>query len=162
MDYLFYIVLFCFALLGAITGIACIHDRFRCNRHAATPVQTNTYPVLPSHLYVPYGEAFCDCVAANHAACGLCTPQHLAQHLAVDGSAITMGGSAFVYRFDRAVFHAGGGQAAFSSVPVTKMAQILNQTLPNYCCAYGLPPLQIIYQRDASNGRVVFLLAQRG
>ena len=163
MTFLTNILMICFALIGVLVAVALIYDRFRCNRHADTTVPTtNPYPVLPLQLYGPVGQALCECVDANHFACGLCRPQHLAQHIAVDGSGIRMGGSTFVYWFDRKVFHLGGiHQTAFSSVPVAKMAQILNQTLPNYCGAYGLPPLQIISQQDESNGRVAFMLAQK-
>lgn len=114
-----------------------------------------------SPLYKDYAVAICECVRNNYQACTLVRPGDFVNHLAPLGTGVfedKFGRIIFCYKFTRSVATAKIGEITYSTLSIRKMASTLNQSLPNYCLAYGLSPISIIGGKNDNNGTVIFCI----
>lgn len=103
--------------------------------------------------------AIVDCVKANHQNCELICPIGSVNHHAKCGTGVgvnTNGQIIFRYKFKRIKTSPGGGKLQYSTLPVGKMVESLNESFGSYCRTYGLLPRQIVSKEEADNGQVYF------
>lgn len=116
-----------------------------------------------SGLYrIDYVTALAKCVSSNYQSCALTRPSDTTNHLLPEDKGVVFNnnyGILFIYRFQRSVSCPGGREVEYSTFPIEKMVQQLNQSLPNYCIQNGLYPLRIVYMEPDGDGHVLFEIA---
>ncbi len=164
MKFFAFIIIVPLVLIAALVAAAYITDRF----HIGTNLnrQQTVFNPTPQDwaVYEQYLEAVAQCVGNNYSSCGLCRPGNLPQHMAPNSQGIICenGKIFFMYLFDRRYSMNGGlGNYSYDTTPIQQISRKLNSTLPNYCVAFGLPPVRIVDARDVGNGRIALYLGEK-
>lgn len=165
MKFALFIVGICVLLMIVIVVVAYICDRIRTGRNTPPPDGQTSATMLATQCwrdYQDYTQIMIDCVANNYTSCGLTRPGELPQHMKAYPHGVDLlpdGNVGFLICFDRGPELSRPGQEIrYSTVPLRSMARKINETFPNYCLMAGYAPYQISGARDASAGRVEFLI----
>lgn len=165
MKFALFIVGICVLLMIVIVAVAYICDRIRIGRNTPPPDGQTSATMLTAQYwrdYQDYTQIMIDCVANNYISCGLTRPGELPQHMKAYPHGVDLlpdGNVGFLICFDRGPELSRPGQEIrYSTVPLRSMVRKINETFPNYCLMAGYAPYHISGARDASAGRVEFLI----
>ena len=163
LDFSLSIILIFAAVVAILLLARYLYDKMNNNTNRpATPTNppTDTKPIPPLPMAEPPYEYWMilnllrECIDANHLSMGLCRPYpHPAQHSAPPGYWVKMGkNGVLLYWF---VFDALPQSPNTSSAPKPiNVATLLNQLLPAYCFAEGMPLFRVVAVRPMKNGRI--------
>ena len=165
MKFALFIVGICVLLMIVIVAVAYICGRIRIGEQVTPNTRLTPAPIPAAQFwkdYQDYAQIMIDCVANNYISCGLTRPGELPQHMKAYPHGVDLlpdGNVGFHICFDRGPELSRPGQEIrYSTVPLRSMARKINETFPNYCLMAGYAPYRISGARDASAGRVEFLI----